>query len=211
MASLERTSLTGTHVWMKASGLEGTREISRRAEWAPLSVRGKHQFVFAQAFGCDGDDGRSSFLSVPGTWLHVIVIITLKGAGAAAASPSGRVVRALPGVTHVWVTNPRVQPVCPLCLVTPAPLQRASRLAPKGWRGLVAVGRLRNACDVSSVLSVLLPSPPHTDRRPVLWRVPWSHNAFSCHVRSPERGLVWCGCWICTLLGFYKPRPLSRW
>lgn len=202
----------GTHVWMKASGLEGTREISRRAEWAPLSVRGKHQFVFARAFGCDGDDGCSSFLSVPGTWLHVIVIITLKGAGAAAASPSGRVVQALPQGHPRWVANPRVQPVCPHCLDAPCTAaERASRLAPEGRRGLAAAGRLRNACDVSSVLSVLLPSLPRAGRRPVLWRVPRSHNAFSCHVRIPERGLVWCGCWICTLLGFYKPRPLSRW
>lgn len=132
VASLERTSLMGTHVWMKASGLEGTREISRRADWAPLSVRGKHQFVFAQAFGCDGDDGCSSFLSVPGTRLHVIVIITLKGAGAAAASPSGRVVRALPGVTHVWVANPRVQPVCPLCLDAPCTAAEGLQACPRG-------------------------------------------------------------------------------
>lgn len=49
------------------------------------------------------------FLSVPGAWLYVTVILTVRAGPAA----SHCTVTTLPEVAHVPVTQPGVQPVCP--------------------------------------------------------------------------------------------------
>lgn len=61
----------------------------------------KGKCVSAQAFGYYGDT------FVPGTWLHVTVIVTLKG------DPAASVWSVPCPVTHVLVPKPQVQPVCP--------------------------------------------------------------------------------------------------
>lgn len=38
MTSSERTSLMGTHVWVKTSAMGGTKEISQSAEGAGISL-----------------------------------------------------------------------------------------------------------------------------------------------------------------------------
>lgn len=49
------------------------------------------------------------FLSVPGAWLYVTVIVTVRAGPAA----SHCAVSTLPEVTRMLVTHPGVQPVCP--------------------------------------------------------------------------------------------------